>query len=241
MISEPKTGSPRLLIDIATNTIAQRISYDAYGNMIANTQPDLQPLGFAGGLTDPDTGLVRFGARDYDPITGRWMSKDPISFNGGDTNLYGYVGNDPVNFVDPSGLATDLICRPLGGSGGAIGGMHCFLRITPEAGSSLGTAPFTLSLLTPDMNVGNKYINAGVDSGSGTFRAAVDNGQCNTAAAQDKIDHAILASFNSQPNGTPYSPIPYGGASNSNAFIHHVLQGAGLTVIPNAPFGAVGY
>ena len=51
----------------------------------------------------PATQLVRFGARDYDPETGRWTSKDPIGFAGGDTNLYGYVLNDPVNFVDPQG------------------------------------------------------------------------------------------------------------------------------------------
>jgi uncharacterized protein RhaS with RHS repeats len=47
---------------------------------------------------------VRFGARDYDPETGRWTAKDPIGFAGGDTNLYGYVANDPVNWVDPLGL-----------------------------------------------------------------------------------------------------------------------------------------
>ncbi|MGE0761849.1 MAG: RHS repeat-associated core domain-containing protein [Bdellovibrionales bacterium] len=44
-------------------------------------------------------------ARDYDPETGRFTSKDPILFGGGDTNLFGYVANDPVNWVDPSGLA----------------------------------------------------------------------------------------------------------------------------------------
>jgi hypothetical protein len=42
--------------------------------------------------------------RDYDPETGRWTSKDPILFNGADTNLYGYVMQDPVNFIDPIGL-----------------------------------------------------------------------------------------------------------------------------------------
>jgi RHS repeat-associated protein len=55
-------------------------------------------------LYDTDTGLVRFGARDYDAETGRWTAKDPIGFNGGDSNLYGYVMSDPVGFVDPDGL-----------------------------------------------------------------------------------------------------------------------------------------
>jgi uncharacterized protein RhaS with RHS repeats len=40
----------------------------------------------------------------YDPIEGRWMEEDPILFKGGDLNLYRYVGNDPTNLVDPSGL-----------------------------------------------------------------------------------------------------------------------------------------
>lgn len=47
--------------------------------------------------------LIRMSDRDYDPETGRWTSKDPILFNGGDTNLYGYVMNDPINLIDPDG------------------------------------------------------------------------------------------------------------------------------------------
>jgi RHS repeat-associated protein len=64
----------------------------------------LQPFGFAGGLYEQSTGLTRFGARDYDPITGRWTSKDPIGFAGRDPNLFGYVLQDPVNLVDIDGL-----------------------------------------------------------------------------------------------------------------------------------------
>ncbi len=97
-------GSPRLVVDAATGTVAQRIDYDTFGRVSADTNPGFQPFGYAGGLYDPDTGLVRFGARDYDPTTGRWTAKDPIGFAGGDTNLYGYVANDPVNWIDPSGL-----------------------------------------------------------------------------------------------------------------------------------------
>jgi uncharacterized protein RhaS with RHS repeats len=48
---------------------------------------------------------VHFGYREYDAYTEKWTAKDPILFEGGDSNLYGYVLGDPVNFVDPVGLA----------------------------------------------------------------------------------------------------------------------------------------
>ena len=105
-------GSPRLVVDVATGNITQRIDFDEFGNVIQDTSPGFQPFGFAGGLYDRDTGLVRFGARDYDPLTGKWTTKDPIMFRGGDSNLYSYTGNDPVNSSDPFGKKEDRI--PLG-------------------------------------------------------------------------------------------------------------------------------
>jgi RHS repeat-associated protein len=100
-------GSPRLIVSSTTGAIAQKISYDAFGTATVQTSGPFpawqQPFGFAGGLYDEDTGLVRFGARDYDPEVGRWLARDPILFKGGQTNLYVYAGNDPVNKVDPSG------------------------------------------------------------------------------------------------------------------------------------------
>jgi len=65
-----------------------------------------QPFGFKSGLYDSDTGLVHFGARWYDPVTGRWISKDPILLAGG-LNLYAFCGNDPGNYVDPLGLCEE--------------------------------------------------------------------------------------------------------------------------------------
>jgi len=97
-------GSPRLVVDIASNTVIQQMSYDVWGKVIQDSNPGFQPFGFAGGLYDRDTQFVRFGARDYDAETGRWTAKDPILFAGGDTNLYGYVVSDPVNEIDPLGL-----------------------------------------------------------------------------------------------------------------------------------------
>lgn len=97
-------GSVRLIVNAQTGAVAQRIDYDEWGQITLDTNPGFQPFGYAGGLYDKDTGLVRFGARDYDPMIRRWTSPDPINFRGSSTNLYTYVNNDPLNLVDPSGL-----------------------------------------------------------------------------------------------------------------------------------------
>jgi len=96
-------GSPRLVINTADGTVIQRMDYDEWGRVVLDTNPGFQPFGFAGGLYDRDTDLVRFGARDYDPETGRWTAKDPILFGGGDSNVYAYVNNNPLNYVDYDG------------------------------------------------------------------------------------------------------------------------------------------
>jgi RHS repeat-associated protein len=97
-------GSPRIVVNVTTGAVTQRMRHDPWGNVLEDTNPGFTPFGFAGGLYDPDTGLVRFGARDYDPAVGRWLSKDPSLFDGGQSNLYVYVADDPVNGIDPGGL-----------------------------------------------------------------------------------------------------------------------------------------
>jgi RHS repeat-associated protein len=97
-------GSPRLVIEATTGEVVQHIDFDEFGNVLQDTNSGFQPFGFAGGLYDRDTRLVRFGVRDYDLLTGRWTAKDPIRFEAADANLYAYVHNDPISFIDPSGL-----------------------------------------------------------------------------------------------------------------------------------------
>jgi RHS repeat-associated protein len=100
-----QVGSVRLVIDIADGQVAQRIEHDEYCRVLADTNPSSQPFGFAGSLYDRDTGLARFGARDYDPETGRWTTKDESRFVDGARNLYPYVSADPVNKLDLNGRA----------------------------------------------------------------------------------------------------------------------------------------
>jgi RHS repeat-associated protein len=107
-------GSPRLVVNVADGSVTQRTDYDEFGNVLSDTSPGFQPFGFAGGIYDADTGLVRFGARDYDPQTGRWTAKDPILFYGSNSNLYGYGLNDPINRIDLAGTAEVSVTGQVG-------------------------------------------------------------------------------------------------------------------------------
>jgi RHS repeat-associated protein len=147
-------GSIRLVVNSSTGVIDQRIDYDEFGQILADSSPGFQPFGFAGGLYDPDTKLVRFGARDYDFETGRWISKDPIFFRGQSANLYQYSMNDPVNFIDPSGLYTlgQFLNNARTGllSGIAVGGTVGLVtgNLGTGFGAGLGTAIVVTIALT---------------------------------------------------------------------------------------------
>lgn len=106
-------GSVRLVVSTTSGDVVQQYEYGPFGEMVFEETAAgfSQPFGYAGGLWDPVTGLVRFGARDYDPELGRWTAKDLIGFGGELTNLYDYVGGTPIDRVDPSGM---MACNPVG-------------------------------------------------------------------------------------------------------------------------------
>jgi RHS repeat-associated protein len=102
-IISSRQGTPRRVVDVATGLVAQSVDTDEFGDAVTDTSPGFQPFGIGGGLYDPDTRLIRLGARDYDPATGRWISKDParLAFS---TQMYSFVDGDPINRLDPTGL-----------------------------------------------------------------------------------------------------------------------------------------
>jgi RHS repeat-associated protein len=98
-----QVGTPRMVVDSAGN-ILRKIEWDSYGRQMSDSNPSFElAVGFAGGILDPLTGLVRFGLRDYDPATGRMTAWDPLLFAGRQMNLYQYAGNNPVIMTDRSG------------------------------------------------------------------------------------------------------------------------------------------
>ena len=133
-------GSPRLVVNTTTGAIVQEMKFDEYGNVLADTHPGFQPFGFAGGIYDRDTALVRFGARDYEAESGRWTVSDPIKFEGNSSNLFTYSQNNPINFIYFNGLDWE---KPIAGAGfglGAVTLVPMLLGAGPPGWAMLGGA-----------------------------------------------------------------------------------------------------
>ncbi|AHI05240.1 hypothetical protein BDW_03660 [Bdellovibrio bacteriovorus W] len=168
-----------------------------------------QPYGFAGGIYDSDTGMVKFGAREYDPEVGRWLSKDPILFNGGDTNLYGYVANDPVNWVDPVGLAR---CTFSGGillctsnNGGTTVAINAFTSSGPQnmTNGAIPAGTYDITKL-PDSQYGTWFLDPGAFSRS-LYKFGLGRGGFNIHAPGNASNGCITAPRSNNNAGNIYN------------------------------------
>jgi RHS repeat-associated protein len=88
----------------AAGTLAQTYTYDSFGNVVATTGSITNGFKYTGREFDTETNLQFSRARYYDPISGRFISEDPVGFRG-DVNFYAYVENAVNNLTDPFGLA----------------------------------------------------------------------------------------------------------------------------------------
>jgi len=95
-------GSVTAITD-GNKAVVQGYGYDSFGNMKQSTS-FVNSFTYTGREWDKETGLYYYRARYYDPMEGRFISKDPIGFKGGDVNIYAYVKNNPIRFRDPRGL-----------------------------------------------------------------------------------------------------------------------------------------
>ncbi len=93
----------KVIKDNSTGDMKEQRTYDVFGNLINHTGENTTPIGFQSKYYDTESGLYYYYHRYYDPNTGRFTTEDPIGISGG-LNLYRFVNNNPVNYVDPRGL-----------------------------------------------------------------------------------------------------------------------------------------
>jgi RHS repeat-associated protein len=104
-----------LALGDALDATQTQYTYDAFGNTTSNGVPSSNNSQYTGREND-GTGLYYYRARYYSPALQRFISEDPIGFDGGDLNLYAYVGNDPINASDPFGTIAPAVGVCIGGA-----------------------------------------------------------------------------------------------------------------------------
>ena len=129
----------------ATGATEEQYSYSPYGVQSASGATTTNSYTYTGREFD-GLGIDYFRARYYNPITGRFLSEDPIGFRGG-INKYAYAGGSPTNFIDPFGLDVTVAYYP-----NAAGGQgHVGIGINTD--STQGFYPASFGFLSPLFNV----------------------------------------------------------------------------------------
>ena len=120
------TGHTVALTNI-NKTIVNKYAYSPFGTIANQEETVVQPFKFVGqyGIMTEDNGWYYMRARYYDPAVGRFISEDPIGFDGEDANLYAYVGNNPVMLIDQNGEFWHSLVA--GGISGTISGGLTFV------------------------------------------------------------------------------------------------------------------
>jgi RHS repeat-associated protein len=214
-------------------------SYDSFGNVIGSSGSLTNPFQYTGREFDAETNLQFSRARYYNPVAGRFVSEDPIRFDGDGANFYGYVSNNPVNFVDPSGLFAELICEPIPTMRGGLKNAffmllsrahHCFIHV-----KCIGGYDVTIELYGPsqqDPKHGSPHMNPFNPKRGGTHIPI--KGPSGFKCCQLEVN--LLNAFQKESGNIPlYNPYP---GPNSNTFVFTIISEAGGSVdFPNTAYG----
>jgi len=210
IVATDQVGSPRLVIEAATGTTVKAVAYDTFGRVLSDSAPAFRlPIGFAGGIADPVTGLVCFGLRDYDPAAGRWTARDPAFLQGGQLNLFEYVKSDPARMRDPWGLwcIGGSAFAGLGGGAKFCGGSDGY-SVCGELGFGLGNSIDISPLAKADENF------IGFEAG---LKANVGNVISLGCEGSYGINPDVVGDGNPCNNGRKFSPDCKAGAFGADA------------------------
>ena len=243
-------NTPRLATN-QSQTLLWSWNSDAFGVGTPNGDVDANgiildiPLRFPGQQYDGHSGLNYNYFRDYDPQTGRYVESDPIGLEGG-LNTYGYVEGNPVNFIDPAGLAKlggtiappcvpgfeAMICSPSGGGLGPMNGLKGGLNPQGE----LAHCPIPRS--TPDFVVTTKGTAVPVPAGASGPASTRASGFQYTGGSggnglNDKVTGVRIMDANSNQgaravymnqSGQTVNPATGKTVPNSDPSAHHYLD-----------------
>ncbi len=187
-------GSVREMTD-STGAIRARYTYDPYG-VRTKVSGDLEAsAGYTGHYFHAPSGLHLTRFRVYDAQTGRWLSRDPLREDAG-LNMHAYVGNDPINGIDPLGLKTLAV--------GLSGGGFLGVGITTSFGVIADTQ-------------GNIGVYGGVDYGGGVAASLGVDGNFMATGAEDIYAATSGNSGGVGVSGALIGKVGYNGSTGQNA------------------------
>lgn len=178
----------------------------------------------------------------YNPNTGRFLSQDPIAFQGGDTNLVRYVGNDPVNGTDPTGLqATTFTPSPPGVTPGKnpqkgpIGSLDVIFR-PPSRPDIVGTIPvlrpgYPTLPGRPPLNTSFPPNTTAVGPTGGGFNIKVPSNPNNQLVGVTGATPCVGVILRPTKPGKPFLAYHFGAPDDISAALNPVLQGGGYEAV----------
>ncbi|MBI4684599.1 MAG: RHS repeat-associated core domain-containing protein [Nitrospirae bacterium] len=192
----------------SSQTIVNKYSYDPFGNILNQQETINQPFKFVGqhGVMTEPNGFYYMRARYYDPNVGRFISEDPIGFEGGDVNLMAYASNNPILLIDPSGLVNWKrmfmgaveTAGGIAGIGfaatttGATGGVGALATAGLAISGSAAIAHGTIEMIAGAFETSSNPIPKIPSTSAASLGALVVTGNVNTAEKVDLISNLLL-------------------------------------------------
>lgn len=208
----------------STGKVVQTYDYDSFGVLKDQKNRIKQPYTYTGREWDKETGLYYYRARYYDPMEGRFISKDPIGFEGG-INIYNYVLANPIRYSDPTGLIVQVCKRDLN-----FPVVHDTQSINPilhHAFISINGETFGLTTHKPSYNTKCGIEGPGaIDSNLGIDRAAeiegFMNGSCKKVNC--KNEKKLLENIKRARFSPPHYCMKPGGGMNCQQWASEMIS-----------------